>query len=183
MKVLGLDTSTKTGAVVVDFFGHDGPITNGFKILFAEELEHKKLKDLERCAALAGDVIEIMETHTPDLAVIEGYGYGNANTLVTLVEIGTIIRYFLKQYQLPYVVVAPTTLKKFVTGKGNATKDQMMLQVYKRWRYEADTNNIADAVGLAMTGGALYGHLDMPKQNMEALKPLRRELPSLSLST
>lgn len=41
---------------------------------------------------------------------------------------------------------------KFVTGAGNASKDQIMMSVYKHWGFEAKTNNIADAIGLAMFG-------------------------------
>jgi Holliday junction resolvasome RuvABC endonuclease subunit len=45
--------------------------------------------------------------------------------------------------------VPPMTLKKFVSGKGNAKKDEIMLQIYKRYGVEINENNAADAYGLA----------------------------------
>jgi Holliday junction resolvasome RuvABC endonuclease subunit len=45
--------------------------------------------------------------------------------------------------------VPPMTLKKFVSGKGTATKDLMLLNVYKRYGVELSDNNAADAYGLA----------------------------------
>jgi len=45
--------------------------------------------------------------------------------------------------------VPPMTLKKFVSGKGTATKDMMLLNVYKRYGVELSDNNAADAYGLA----------------------------------
>jgi Holliday junction resolvasome RuvABC endonuclease subunit len=45
--------------------------------------------------------------------------------------------------------VPPMTLKKFVSGKGTATKDMMLLNVYKRYGVELTDNNAADAYGLA----------------------------------
>jgi len=45
--------------------------------------------------------------------------------------------------------VPPMTLKKFVSGKGTATKDVMLLNVYKKYGVELTDNNAADAYGLA----------------------------------
>jgi Holliday junction resolvasome RuvABC endonuclease subunit len=45
--------------------------------------------------------------------------------------------------------VPPMTLKKFVSGKGTATKDMMLLNIYKRYGVELTDNNAADAYGLA----------------------------------
>lgn len=39
-----------------------------------------------------------------------------------------------------------------MAGKGNAKKDMMILEVYKKWGFSAPTNDIADAVGLGMFG-------------------------------
>ncbi|AEV52278.1 holliday junction resolvase [Nocardia phage NBR1] len=72
------------------------------------------------------------------------------------------------------IVVTPGQLKKFVTGKGNAPKDEVMLAAARRWPdLKITDNNTADATGLMMMGRALLGEeLNMPKVNMEALKGL-----------
>lgn len=45
--------------------------------------------------------------------------------------------------------VPPMTLKKYASGKGNAKKQEMLLQIYKRWGVEFNDDNAADAYGLA----------------------------------
>lgn len=53
------------------------------------------------------------------------------------------------------LVVAPTTLKKYVTGDGRAKKDDMKLAVYKHWGVEFRDDNLADAYGLARIAAAM----------------------------
>ena len=45
--------------------------------------------------------------------------------------------------------VPPLTLKRFATGKGNSKKQEMLLQIYKRWGVEFTDDNAADAYALA----------------------------------
>jgi hypothetical protein len=45
--------------------------------------------------------------------------------------------------------VPPMTLKKYASGKGNSKKQEMLLQIYKRWGMEFNDDNSADAYGLA----------------------------------
>jgi Holliday junction resolvasome RuvABC endonuclease subunit len=46
--------------------------------------------------------------------------------------------------------VPPAMLKKYVTGKGTGVqKNQMLLQVYKKWDVEFNDDNAADSYGLA----------------------------------
>jgi Holliday junction resolvasome RuvABC endonuclease subunit len=40
------------------------------------------------------------------------------------------------------------TLKKYAAGKGNAKKQEMLLQIYKRWGLEFNDDNAADAYSL-----------------------------------
>lgn len=58
----------------------------------------------------------------------------------------------------PIAEVAPATLKRAATGKGNAAKDQVLAAVVKRYP-DADVtdNNIADAVVLAALGSRHLG--------------------------
>ena len=49
--------------------------------------------------------------------------------------------------------VPPTTLKKYATGKGTAKKQEMLLQIYKRWGVEFNDDNAADAYALGRLAG------------------------------
>jgi len=60
-----------------------------------------------------------------------------------------IIRVLLYERNIDFSVVPPSTLKKFVTGKGNCKKDLVLLKVFQKWGVEFSDNNLADAYSLA----------------------------------
>lgn len=60
----------------------------------------------------------------------------------------TIFDYFDDHKKFP-LKVPPMTLKKYAAGKGNAKKQEMLLQIYKRWGMEFLDDNAADAYALA----------------------------------
>lgn len=161
--IIGLDISTKTGLAVIEMNPH-----GEYQVRATAELTApKQAGDIGRADLIAKQVIHCIETHQPMSVFIEGYGYSNTHTLVTLVEIGTLIRHALYVRGMQYHEIPPTSLKKFVCGKGNAKKDMVMKEVYKRWGFEG-TDNECDAVGLAMFGAAVHGKSDVPKLHMEA---------------
>jgi hypothetical protein len=45
--------------------------------------------------------------------------------------------------------IPPITLKKYAAGKGNAKKQEMLMQIYKRWGIEFNDDNAADSYALA----------------------------------
>jgi len=57
-------------------------------------------------------------------------------------------------------LVASTTLKKFATGKGNSPKQAMLLGVYKKWGFETDDDNLADAFALSRLAATLRSGSD-----------------------
>lgn len=170
MYFVGIDPSTKTGLVVLQSTEKDQ-----FTQEYAGEISAKKgLTGMPRALAIAGMVLESLEKYAdPKEEVrvcIEGYGFGNAHTLALLVEIGTMIRYSLMTLELSYQEVSPPALKKMVTGTGNAKKDKIMLELYKRWGLEYKSDNIADAAGLALYSMAAYGSLSLPQANASAVR-------------
>ena len=57
--------------------------------------------------------------------------------------------------------VPPTTLKKYAAGKGNAKKQEMLMQIYKRWGIEFNDDNAADSYALArLASGAVQGEVE-----------------------
>jgi crossover junction endodeoxyribonuclease RuvC len=47
------------------------------------------------------------------------------------------------------------TLKKYASGKGTSKKQEMLLQIYKRYGVEFNDDNAADAYALARLAGGL----------------------------
>jgi len=106
------------------------------------------------------------------LVVLEGYSYGSKGRAIFDVgELGGVIRLTLYEHATPVAIVAPATLKKFTTGKGNASKDQMLAAAIRRWAFEGDDNNAADAWMLRLMGlGATHRHDNLPEYAREAIE-------------
>lgn len=52
-------------------------------------------------------------------------------------------------------IVAPSTLKKFITGNGHADKNLILKAVLQKWGLDVDDDNEADAYGLARMAAAI----------------------------
>jgi crossover junction endodeoxyribonuclease RuvC len=150
MRVMGIDLSTKAGVAVVDCSG---------SILHAGVVTHPKLTGWPRVNAIVGDILDIQSQYKPDHIYVEDYALGiNMGSVITQVEISTVLQFVLWQNDITVNLVHPTKLKKFVTGSGGAKKELVILEVFKRWGYSATVNDEADAVALAQFGLAASGH-------------------------
>ncbi len=84
-----------------------------------------------------------------------------SHAALVLGELSATVRLTIYDYwkdnslQFP-LMVPPMTLKKFTAGKGNAKKQEMLLQIYKRWNVEFNNDNAADAYALARLGAGIY---------------------------
>jgi Holliday junction resolvasome RuvABC endonuclease subunit len=68
--------------------------------------------------------------------------------------------------------IPPMTLKKYATGKGTSKKQEMLLQIYKRWGVEFNDDNAADAYSLGRL--ATGSHIDaVEKAVIEQIKDVK----------
>lgn len=59
------------------------------------------------------------------------------------------------------LLIPPMTLKKYAAGKGNAKKQEMLMQIYKRWNIEFNDDNAADSYALArLASGSALGAIE-----------------------
>jgi len=81
---------------------------------------------------------------------------GNA---ISLVEVGWHLRSGLMERfpKATLIEVPPTSLKKFVTGKGNVDKVAVATTLSKRYDVDFASDNMADAFGLMKFGSVLLG--------------------------
>jgi Holliday junction resolvasome RuvABC endonuclease subunit len=113
-------------------------------------VEFPKERGFIRLQMIAAEVERTIEIWNPDLCAIEGYAFArNVDSYTRLVECGTVIRQVLYRRKLPWIEVSPTTLKKWVTGKGNAKKEDMAVSVKEKWDYKSPSHDIVDAYALA----------------------------------
>ena len=110
---------------------------------------------INRCLYIASLIVQLIEQKIDDntevkLVVCQDYFVGRSQgAVISLAQLGTMIRYKILLKGFPLCVVPPKTIKKFVTGNGNAKKQQMMQTVLNRWGYKASTDNLADACGMS----------------------------------
>jgi crossover junction endodeoxyribonuclease RuvC len=147
MIVAGLDLSlTSTGLVVL---GSD-VATDVKPWLVHERRIASKLRGLERLHEISDLIVdELHEWGISDLA-IEGYSFNSrASQSHALGELGGVVRLRLSLAGFAFWNVPPATLKKFVCAKGNAPKEVMMRETFRRWGYDNDSPDLVDAYGLA----------------------------------
>lgn len=68
--------------------------------------------------------------------------------------------------------IPPMTLKKYAAGKGTAKKQEMLMQIYKRWGVEFNDDNAADSYALArLASGSATGSIE--EQIVEQIKDVK----------
>ena len=167
MKIMGIDPSlTGTGVCILET-----PNT----IIFDKEIITKD-KNTERLITISRELKTILTLYIPELICLEGYAYANPNQAHQLGELGGIIRILLHEYNYKkrnnnLKIIQPTTLKKFITSKGNCKKELILKEVYKQFNYDTDSNNIADAFALTMVGLPI-----LVPEEYEKLTKVRKEV-------
>lgn len=165
MKIAGIDPSlTRTGIAIID---------SATKSTTCHSIETKALPKLpkgqrhslierrdrlqcilESVFSLAGDaaliVIESPALSRSNAGTFERYG------LWWLIA-DTFLQPGLRQPGTPIALVSPTTRCRWATGKGNATKDAVMLAVDRVWPGVASNNDEADALAFATMGAQWLG--------------------------
>lgn len=146
MSVIGLDLSlTSTGIST----GHH-----------TSAIRPKKLSGIDRIRRITDEVIGYLDSAgfgNPTIA-IEGPSFGSTTGMQH--ERGGLWWHVVDRLDaggLGVVVVAPATLKKYATGKGNAGKDEVLLAASRRFDWFAGGNDEADALFLAALLAYLQG--------------------------
>ena len=167
--IIGIDPSlVSTGYCTID---------RHRRVLDQGRIETKKLRGPERLKYIKEELTHILyRFDNIDFVCIEDYSFGSQGRAVFQIgELGGVIRVLLYESIIPYIEIAPTCLKKFVTGKGNSKKDEVMLHVFKRWGFEAKNSDEADAYALAQMGIAIAtGDHGLTQAQAEALEKPRR---------
>lgn len=130
-----------------------------------------KVNGVERLGDLRGYFKILINNERPDLVVIEDYSYGSANKAHQLGEWGGVLRLLLHDLAVPVVFVAPSALKSWATGKGNAKKELVVSEITHRAGKCFGNSDEADAWALWAMASAAYGQpvLVMPKDRQKAI--------------
>jgi crossover junction endodeoxyribonuclease RuvC len=157
----GIDQSlTSTGIVVIQ----------GNRVVAEEQIPFPEEPDYGHLDSMYRKFWELFDSKYTAYG-FEGYAFAaKGNTLTRLVELGTMIRYAAYvAHTSPVYIFAPQNLKKFVAGK-IFKKDETRLEVFKRWGYEAKSNDLVDAYAIARYTQAIYSYLRGENQELPSFQ-------------
>jgi len=161
--VLGIDPSTHTGIVALALTTEE--------VLHQSEIDVSSYARYPRWNVLRDSLASVFDAYSVQLIVIEGYGYGNAHNLATLVELGTVVRWAAFESHSPFLEIPPSSLKSYVCGIGNAKKQVMLKEAYKLWQFDCNNDNIVDAFCLAKLGqDVLNPSKTLPKHRQKVIQ-------------
>lgn len=161
MIILGLDCGlTKknpTGVALIETFGA------GQRIALLRCTALSLLREREdwewdrRVAMLALQINGLCRAWYPDLIAWEVAPLmkGNAQTLIKLSHIGGIALGVAATLGVHHQIVSPSEAKRALTGKGNASKEQMIEAAWAGFGAKL-SKDMADALGVALAADALF---------------------------
>jgi crossover junction endodeoxyribonuclease RuvC len=147
-RVVGLDLSlTSTGIALI--------ANSGARL---HRIQPGNLTGHERMQRILTDTR--IWTEGCELIVIEGPSFGSPGRQHEMGGLWWLITRALWRRSRPYAVVEPSKLKRYATGKGNASKDEVLSAVVRRYPMaDVNGNDVADALVLAAMGA---DHLGIP---------------------
>jgi crossover junction endodeoxyribonuclease RuvC len=153
-KVIGLDISLRAPGLAAVSGNPRSHVGNGLEVDSALIRIGEDIRGPERLSVVSNAVWEWLRNRgagAGTLVVQEGYGFSRQMGHSTG-ELGGCVRKILYENGCNLVVIPPSTLKRWVTGKGNDDKNVVIKKVFQRWSYDVDDDNQCDAFACAMLG-------------------------------
>jgi Holliday junction resolvasome RuvABC endonuclease subunit len=147
MNILGFDPSlVSSGFSYVD---SDGEVHTG-------RIRTKKLRGMPRIAFIRDSFKDLLvQAGTPELIAYEGYAMGvKGGRSFDMGEGGGVIKLFAYEAGIDVLLIPPSNLKQFTTGKGVADKPTMAAAIRRVYGYSIEQNDEADAFALMKMGEA-----------------------------
>ena len=161
--IVGIDPSlTGTGVCLYPLGFSATTVLRSFSSPAAGSLAER----FNRYRKLRNDILAMFTERHILLIAIEGYSmHSKGQAITSICEFGSVLRNALLEaariHKAPIFEVAPTSLKKFVTGKGNANKTAMIANIIRRWDVDCErTEDEYEAYAMAVLGACLTGRKD-----------------------
>ena len=169
---LGIDQSLRSSGVVI--------VTENQEVEYVGTVTPGKLTGAPRLACIR-DALRLVARPGIKFAALEGYSMESVNRSFDLGELGGLVRLVLHDAGIPFVVVAPKSLKQFVSSDGSATKELMREAVLKKWGMDFEQDDKCDAFGLAQLARSFHLNTGTTRAELEVLKKLRDTSKKISL--
>lgn len=172
VRVIGLDVSTAATGLAMP----DGTV----RTIRPHAKASEPARRLSEIIALLDPYLRLAK---PDIAVLEGYspgGPGGWHVMQRLAEVGGAVRLRLFELGIPYVEVAPSTLKKYATGYGGSAKRKVtkedMVEAARGAGRPVANDNEADAWWLYAMGRSQFSDTWEPGFRCVELLEVRAEV-------
>lgn len=149
MRILGVDPGTRiVGYGVVDINGNRlQPVASGvIRTTSGAEIPL-------RLQEIWNGIREVIRRTSPDVAAVESVFHGrNTQSLIKIGEARGVILLAVAAEGIEVRSLTPAEVKKAVTGRGNARKEQVreMVRVILGTAIEAETDDVTDAMAVAI---------------------------------
>ncbi len=163
MRMMGLDLSLTS---------------TGYSIDRESGIISTKTKGPERLSVISNEIIDLVAIKLVDIVIVESYSFASRNSQAhSIGELGGAVRMRLWECGVPYIDIPPTCRAKFATGKGNASKNEVISSISAKTNIVwsgAGADDRCDAWILEQMGLAYIGksHYDWPEDNLSSLKKI-----------
>jgi crossover junction endodeoxyribonuclease RuvC len=180
MSVIGIDPSlTSTGLVALASWAEQLDGLNVTTQPYGGDPGRNVHERMNRIEHITREVLASVQKHKPTVICVEGYSLGhNTPGTADRLELGGLLRYSICRECASVYEVAPSTLKKWATGKHTSDKVQVAVALSKRYGVEFQNDDMYDAYALARMALQIAGH-DEPatKQQREAIETVMSSKP------
>ena len=136
MNILALDVATKTG-----WCNNDADGVWDFSIKRDESSGVRLLR-------FKAKLKELFNLSKPDLVVFERTSGMHKNSIIVQSELHGVLKSFCEDENVDYKAYSAGEIKKYATGKGNASKEMMIKACIDELDIEPVDDNHADAIWL-----------------------------------
>jgi crossover junction endodeoxyribonuclease RuvC len=161
--ILSLDPSTvATGYAVIDSSIAEENLAEG--LLEYGTIKPKPTARLsDRIRHIYDALQDIIEKHRPDAIVTEDQFGGQITAVKALSQVRGAIMLLASQNNLPMYLLAPTQIKKAITGIGNASKDKVIDAVRRTFKINDEAERLTSDMADAIAAGYTYLNYDIKK--------------------
>jgi crossover junction endodeoxyribonuclease RuvC len=157
MKCLGIDPGLRiTGYGCIRGAAPDLVEAGVFRL--TTEHDGDRVPVADRLLELHRDITELLERLSPDIVGVESLfaHYKHPATAIAMGHARGVILLAVRAAGLRLVELKPNEIKKFLTGNGHASKEQMQGAVQARLRLaqRPEPPDVADAIAIAMCVGS-----------------------------
>ena len=176
---LGLPASACSSLSVMNIMGLDLSLTStGCSVNSEVAVFTTKLRGAERLSFLSKAIVDLAVAKSIDIVIIEGYSFASRNGQAhSIGELGGAVRMRLWETGIPFIDVPPTCRAKFATGRGNASKNEVVSAISARtgiiWSGPG-ADDMCDAWILEQMAKHFLDEssYSWPKQNADALEKI-----------